>query len=255
MTNTDQDVLPGLKGRVALIVGATRGVGRAVTEKLLASGCDVIANYAHSDASAAQLAADVASLPGNLSVVRADARQRPELVGLLEGVRREHGRLDLLVHAVSSAHTMPPLDIRLEALFEDTAAAVVPLAVSAGIAARLMPEGGRIVVVSASVARAVAPQLVSLGVAKAGLEALVRFLAVELAGRGITVNAVSASKLDKGPGTVRPEALRALGARTPAGRLATPRDVADAVALLCLPEAQWITGQVLSADGGLGLLA
>ncbi|MEU5697424.1 SDR family oxidoreductase [Streptomyces aurantiacus] len=247
--------LPGLKGKSALVVGGTRGVGRAVTEKLAASGCDVIATYAHSVPDAEALLADLSDAPGSLTTVRGDARRASTLPELMREVRERHGRLDVLVHSVASAHPMPTLGMRLTDVYADTASALVPLAASAGPAADLMPEGGRIIVVSASVARGVAPHLVSLGVAKAALESLVRFVAVELAGRGVTVNAVSASKIDKGAGTTRPEVARAIGARTPAGRLATPGDVADAVALLCLPEAQWITGQVVSADGGLGLLA
>lgn len=254
-TSSDVQPLPGLKGKSALVIGGTRGVGRAVTEKLAASGCDVIATYAHSVPDAEMLLADLQDTPGSLVTIRGDARRASTLPELMREVRERHGHLDVLVHSVASAHPMPTLGMRLTDVYADMATALVPLAASAGPASDLMPEGGRIIVVSASVARGVAPHLVSLGVAKAALESLVRFVAVELADRGVTVNAVSASKLDKGAGTTRPEVARAIGARTPAGRLATPRDVADTVALLCLPEAQWITGHVVSADGGLGLLA
>ncbi|WP_095932324.1 SDR family oxidoreductase [Streptomyces sp. Tue6028] len=247
--------LPGLKGRSALVIGGTRGVGRAVTEKLAVSGCDVVATFAHSAEDAGTLLADLKDTPGSLETLRGDARRAETLPEAMRHVRERHGRLDILVHAAASAHPMPVLGMRLTEVYADTATALVPLAASAGPAADLLSEGGRIIVVSASVARGVAPHMVSLGVAKAALESLTRFVAVELADRGVTVNAVSASKLDKGADTPRPEVARAIGARTPAGRLATPRDVADTVALLCLPEAQWITGHVVSADGGLSLLA
>ncbi|PBC66053.1 hypothetical protein BKI49_01665 [Streptomyces sp. Tue6028] len=247
--------MPGLKGRSALVIGGTRGVGRAVTEKLAVSGCDVVATFAHSAEDAGTLLADLKDTPGSLETLRGDARRAETLPEAMRHVRERHGRLDILVHAAASAHPMPVLGMRLTEVYADTATALVPLAASAGPAADLLSEGGRIIVVSASVARGVAPHMVSLGVAKAALESLTRFVAVELADRGVTVNAVSASKLDKGADTPRPEVARAIGARTPAGRLATPRDVADTVALLCLPEAQWITGHVVSADGGLSLLA
>ncbi|MFD0286918.1 SDR family oxidoreductase [Streptomyces lutosisoli] len=254
-TRSEIPPLPGLKGKSALVIGGTRGVGRAVTEKLAVSGCNVIATFAHSEADAEALLADLKDTPGSLATLRADARRASTPPELMREVRERHGRLDILVHSAASAHPMPTLGMRLREVYADTATAVVPLAASAAASADLMSEGGRIIVVSASVARGVAPHMVSLGVAKAALESLTRFVAVELAGRGITVNAVSASKLDKGADTTRPEVARAIGARTPAGRLATPRDVADTVALLCLPEAQWITGHVVSADGGLSLLA
>lgn len=247
--------LPGLQGKVALVIGGTRGVGRAVTEKLAASGAEVVANYAQHGEAAAAMAKEFAELPGGVETVRGDARRAETLPRLLQQVKERHGRLDILVHAASSAHAGPAGRLRLTELYADAATAVVPLASAAEPAAELMPKhGGRIIVVSASVARRVAPQLASLGMAKAALEALTRFLAVDLGRRGVTVNAVSASKLDQGQGTVRPDAVRALAARTPAGRLATAADVADVVALVCLPEAQWINGQVITADGGLGLL-
>ncbi len=82
-----------------------------------------------------------------------------------------------------------------------------------------------------------------------------RYLAAELAGRGIAVNAVSTAKIDKGPDTPNPEMARMLASRTPAGRLTRPEDVANVVALLCTDEAAWIHGQVITVDGGLGLRA
>jgi enoyl-[acyl-carrier protein] reductase III len=101
------------------------------------------------------------------------------------------------------------------------------------------------------------PAYLSVGLAKAALESLVRYLAVELAGRGIAVNAIATALLDKGdPRSLAASELGAmLASRTPAGRLSTPADVADAVALLCADEAAWIHGQVITVDGGLGLRA
>jgi enoyl-[acyl-carrier protein] reductase III len=112
---------------------------------------------------------------------------------------------------------------------------------------------GRIIAVSSNGARMAAPAYASLGMAKAALESLVRYLAVELAPKGITVNAVSTAKIDKGPDTPAPEVAAMLAGRTPAGRLTTPRDVAGIVALLCTDEAAWLQGQVITADGGLSL--
>jgi enoyl-[acyl-carrier protein] reductase III len=255
-SRTDPQPLPGLKGKVALVLGGTRGVGRAVTQKLVASGAEVTATYARSEADARQLVADLSGAPGALSVVRGDARRGTASLDVLEDVRQRHGRLDILVHSVSSLHPAKALNTRLTDAYLDISTALVPLVTAAGPAADLMTGGsGRIVVVSASVARSVVPGFVGLGMAKSALETLTRYLAVELAPRSITVNAVSAAKLDKGPATTLPEVASRMAARTPAGRLATPHDIADVVGLLCLPEAQWITGQIVVADGGLGLLA
>ncbi|MGA5305640.1 SDR family oxidoreductase [Nucisporomicrobium flavum] len=247
--------LPGLKGRVALVMGGTRGVGRAVAEKLVASGCDVLVNYATSTSAAQALVDDLAGEAGTVTAVQGDARRPATVERLFDTVRERHGHVDIVVHSVPSMHPMPAAAPRMKDFRTDVETALVPLAALAAPAAAAMGEGGRIVAVSASVARTVTPNFVSLGTAKAAMEALVRYLSVEFAGRGVTVNAVSASKLDKGAETTLPHVARALAARTPAGRLATPRDIADVVGLLCLPEAQWVQGQVITVDGGLQLTA
>ena len=108
---------------------------------------------------------------------------------------------------------------------------------------------------SSSGARRVVDGYLGLGMAKAALESLVRYLAVELAPTGVAVNAVSTAKVDKGTDDPRPDLVRTLAARTPAGRLTTPEDVASVVALLCTDEAGWLQGQVITVDGGLALRA
>ncbi|WP_031011714.1 SDR family oxidoreductase, partial [Streptomyces sp. NRRL F-5727] len=136
------------------------------------------------------------------------------------------------------------------------AVAVHPLLASAPRLAGLMAgRPGRIIAVTSTGARRVVPRYAGAGIAKAALEALVRYLAAELAGQGITVNAVSAAKLDKGDGSMPAELAKTLAARTPGGRLTTPEDIADVVSLLCADEAGWLQGQILTVDGGLGLLA
>lgn len=245
----------GLDGKCALVIGGTRGVGRAVTAKLVASGCNVVAAYLRSDLDAEMLLSDLKTTEGHLSTIRTDVRRPSSVSDLMHETHRRHGRLDFVVHSPASAHPMSALSLEPSGVRTDMSTSVVPLAAVASTAADLMDEGGRIVAVSASVARGAAPGMASLGMAKAAMESLVRFLAVELAPSGVTVNAISASKIDKGADTTRPEAARMLASRTPAGRLARPADVADAVAMFCLPESQWITGQVVSADGGLSLSA
>jgi enoyl-[acyl-carrier protein] reductase III len=236
------------------VTSATRGVGLAVARKLCASGAHVVLNYAHSDADAETAVKDLAGLPGTAVAVRADVTRAEEVRRLLAGVRAEHGGLDVLVHSAGSWHPSPAVGLTPQALQADMALAVEPLLHAAPLAAELMAgRPGRIVAVSSSGAHRTIPQYVAPGMAKAALEGLVRYLAVELAGRGVAVNAVSTAKIDKGPDTPQPQAAAALAARTPAGRLTRPEDVADTVALLCTTEAGWIHGQVLTADGGLEL--
>lgn len=247
-------MLPDLAGRAALVTGGTRGIGLAIARKLCAEGADVVLAHARDEESARLAVKELAELPGSAVAVRADVTRPQELDGLLGQVRTRFGGLDVFVHNAGSLRPMPAVGADPERVAQDLELAVQPLVRSASALAGLMAgRAGRIVAVSSSGARRAVPQYVGAGLAKAALESLVRYLAVELAGRGITVNAVSTAKVDKGPGTVNPRAAAALTARTPGGRLTRPEDVADVVALLCTPEAGWIQGQVITADGGLGV--
>ncbi|WP_051970080.1 SDR family oxidoreductase [Kitasatospora azatica] len=244
----------GLAGKVALVTGATRGVGLAVARRLCAAGCRVVLNYARREADAQQALEQLAGLPGEAVALRADVTDHEQLAGLLAEVGRRFGRLDIFVHNAARWQPAAALGADPASVHADLAAALDPLLTGAPAVAELMAGGpGRIVAVSSSGARSVVPGYVGAGVAKAALEGLVRYLAVELADRRIAVNAVSTAKIDKGAATPQPEVAAVLAARTPAGRLTTPEDVADAVALLCTAEAGWIHGQVITADGGLSL--
>jgi len=241
----------GLAGRVAVVTGGTRGLGLAVARKLHASGCHVYVNYAHDDEAAEKAVAELSG--GTVTALKGDVADPDVVAGLLADVAGRHGRLDILVHCAVSFHPTPTGAPALDAVHADLAVAVNPLLAAAAPLASLMTGGtGRVVVVSSIGARRVVPAYASLGVAKAALESLVRYLAAELAGKGIAVNAVSTSKMDEGRDD---PAGRALAARTPAGRLTRPADVADAVALLCADEAAWIHGQVVTVDGGLTIRA
>ncbi|MET9295638.1 SDR family oxidoreductase [Streptomyces sp. NPDC003077] len=242
--------------KVALVAGGTRGAGLAVARALAARGCRVYLGYAHDKTAAKEAVAGLAPLPGPVTALRGDVTVTSTLPRQLAWLRREHGRLDIFVHSVASFHRMSAAAPRPEGIRADLTAALAPLVLGARSLKRAMAGGpGRILVVTSEGARHVVPAYVSAGLAKAALEAQVRYLAAELAPCGITVNAVSTAKLDKGGANGGTEAVRALSRRTPAGRLTTPADIADAAALLCSDRAGWIHGQVITADGGLSLLA
>jgi enoyl-[acyl-carrier protein] reductase III len=245
----------GLEGKVALVTGAARGLGRAIAHKLCASGCHVLVNYASSDAAAAATVESFAGLKGTASLLKGDVRDPRTVADLLDTVERDHGRLDVFVHNAATFRPMMAVRPDPEAFASEQALALNPLLHGAGRLIKLMAGGGRIVAISSNGASSVIPAYLGVGVAKAALENLVRYLAVELAPHGIAVNTVATAMLDKGEGTANAEVMGILAARTPAGRLSTPADVADAVALLCTAEAGWIQGQTLMVDGGLGLRA
>jgi len=245
----------GLAGRTALVTGATRGLGLAIAHKLCAGGVHVLVNYAHDDEAAKAAVAELGELPGSVDLVRADIATAEGSEQLVSAVRATGRRLDILVHNAASWHPMSAIRADIADLHADITTAVDPLLRLAPALDELMSARGRVLAVSSNGADRVIPGYVGLGTAKAALEALVRYLAVELAPRGIAVNAVSTAKLDKGPDTPNAAMVPVLAARTPAGRLTAPADVADVVALLCAEEAAWIHGQVITVDGGLGIRA
>ncbi|HEY8533046.1 MAG TPA: SDR family oxidoreductase [Micromonospora sp.] len=238
-----------LSGTVAVVTGGTRGVGLAITRKLISCGVDVVAGYRRDDLAAKHLETAYGE---RVTTVAADLTSPTGLARLLAAARQRYGRIDVFVHAAGTLHAMSALGIDPAGVEADVRLALVPL-LGASAIAELMADGGRIIVISSHGARVAAPRYVSAGIAKAAAESLVRYLAVELAGRGIAVNAVSTAKIDKGSHTPNPEIGEQLAARTPGGRLTTPEDVANVVALLCTPEAGWIHGQVITVDGGLSV--
>ncbi|MFJ3793436.1 SDR family oxidoreductase [Kitasatospora sp. NPDC090091] len=253
--------MAGWEHRTALIAGGTRGVGLAVARELAGRGCHVYLNHARDDAAAKDALAALAGLPGRATVLKGDVTRPDTLPRLLRRVREERGRLDVFVHSAASFHPMDAARPDVELFRQDVTTALAPLLLGVRPLVEAMAGGpGRIVAVSSNGARRVVPRYLAAGVAKAALEAQIRYLAVELAPLGITVNAVAAAKLDKGPGAASASAadagvLRVLAERTPGGRLTTPADLARTVALLCADEASWIHGQVVTADGGLSLRA
>lgn len=248
-------------GKVAIVTGGSRGLGRAIAEKLCAGGCHVVINYANSDHDAQDTLDSITGLSGSVTLIKADVREHSALEAVVNKAIDTHGRLDIFIHNAATLQPMSVFAPDIAAVYREQELALNPLLHGAGIFAKAMSEetGGRVIAISSNGAGHVIPGYLSVGVAKAAMESLVRYLAAELAGKGIAVNAISTALLDKGgpntSGLAGPAVTAMLAARTPAGRLSTPADVADAVALLCAPEAAWIHGQVITVDGGLGLLA
>ncbi|MFI8931162.1 SDR family oxidoreductase [Streptomyces sp. NPDC053474] len=240
----------------AVVTGGTRGVGLAVAHKLCADGVDVLLVYGHDDRDAKHAVDALSGLPGSARALRADLTRPGGVTRVLDEVRRRWGALDVYVHTAAAWRPEATLETGLRAARDALALAATPLLAAAPELAELMAGRpcGRIVAVSSSGARLAVPGYAAQGMAKAALESLVRYLAVEFAPLGVTVNAVATGRLDKGPHTAGPaRAVAAPTGRAPAGRLTTPEDLAAAVSLLCHPDAAWIQGQVITVDGGLSL--
>jgi enoyl-[acyl-carrier protein] reductase III len=250
---------------VAIVTGAGRGLGRAHALKLAEEGARVAVHYYQNEPAARDTLARIRECGSDGFLVQADVLNGEEFGRLFERVQAEFGGLDIFVSNARPelpAFFAGPMDISPEqwdAAFNSQAKAFL---FGSRAAAQAMPEGGRIVAVSyATGSRTGGLQpWVAMGSAKAAMESAVRYVAVALAKRGITVNAVSPSWTEDSVLTTLPseaqELIRGWHERgwTPMGRLATPADVGNAVALLCSEAAGFITGQVIMVDGGASLM-
>jgi len=242
-----------LAGKVALVTGAARGIGRAIARKLAEGGADVAVNYYNSHDEAEALCAEIRALGRRAVAIQGSVGVPDSVDEIFAEFGKHFDRIDIVVSNAASGVLKPVMDMGLKHFrwcMETNALAVNLLAQRA---APLMRDGGRIIAMSSLGASRAMPDYGFIGASKAALEALVRALAQELGPRGIRVNTVSAGVVDTDALTHFPnraELLENFAHRTPAGPVLTPADVAGAVYLLCLPEASMINGHTLVVDGG-----
>jgi enoyl-[acyl-carrier protein] reductase III len=244
--------------REVLVTGGGRGIGRAVALRFADSGARVFVNFFVDREAAEKTARDVELRGGVAHLVQADLKEPGEITRMAGEVARVAGRLDVLVNNAASGVLKGPLALSPKQWDWVMNTNARPLLLCAQEAACLMSAGGRIVALTSLGSERVIPGYAAVGVSKAALEALTRYLAVELAPRGITVNAVSAGAVATDVWRAFPEGealLEAARSRTPAGRLTSAEEVAEVVFFLASPAAQAIQGQVLVVDGGYSLLA
>ena len=254
-----------LHGKTALITGGSRGIGRGIALKLAQGGARIAINYVANKTAAQDTLAQVRAAGADGFLIQADVSQPDDIRHLFTTVQAEFGTLDIFVSNARpevASFFYPPLEITLEQWDTAIDSQAKAFLVAAREAARLMPDGGRILALTyATGSRTGSLQpWVGMGAAKAALESLVRYYAVTLAKRGITVNAISPGWTEDSVLNSLPEQaqdlIRAWHERgwTPLRRLGTPADIGNVVALLCSEEAGWITGQVICADGGASLM-
>lgn len=245
-----------LAGKVALVTGGARGIGRAIATKLAQAGCDVGVNYYNSADEAEALCTELRAL-GRRAVALQGSVGIPDSVDeIFAGFTSHFDRLDILVSNAASGVLKPTTEMTLKHWRWCLETNALALNLLAQRALPLMPEGGRIIAMSSMGAQRAMPLYGFIGASKAALEALARSLAQELGPRGIRVNVVSAGAVDTDALAYFPnraELLADFARRTPAGPVLTPADVAGAVYLLCLPEAAMINGHTLVVDGGFAI--
>ncbi len=245
-----------LAGKVALVSGASRGIGRAIALKLARAGCDVAAVYHNAHDQARTLCEEITAMGRRALPIQANVGSPESVAGLFGEFSQTFTRLDILVSNAASGVLRPALEMTLKhwRWCLETNALALNLLAQGGVP--LMRADGRIIALTSLGSRYALPDYGFIGASKAALESLVRSLAVELGPRGIRVNAVCAAVVDTDAlksFPQREQMLAEYAKRAPLGPVLTPAHVADAVFLLCLPEAAMITGQTLVVDGGFSI--
>lgn len=243
-----------LDGKGAVVTGGSRGIGRAIVQRLAADGSTVVFNFARSADHAAEVEQAVRDFGGRAYGVQIDLAEPGAVDKLMTFADERLDGLDILVNNAAMNFTHTPIADTDEELY-DAIMAVNAKSTFLTIrhAARKMRDNGRIINISTLNTLRAAPGVAPYRASKGAIEQLTKVAATELGGRGITVNAV-------GPGATDTDVLRAnpaaaleqVVALTPLGRLGQPADIADVVALLASPDARWITGQIIGATGGFG---
>ena len=243
-----------LANKIAFVTGGARGIGRAVALKLAGAGCDVAIAYHNSHEEAEAVCAAIRALGRRAMAVQADVSDPTSIAEAFEEFRKEFDHVDIVVSNAAIGVLKPAMELTLKHFrrcMETNALALNSLAQNA---VPIMPEGGCIIGLSSLGSVRAIPHYAFIGASKAALESLARALAQELGHtKKIRVNIVSAGVVDTDALKFFPnreELLAESARRTPLGGTLTTQQVADAVYLLCLPEASMITGHTLIVDGG-----
>ncbi|MGW4763816.1 SDR family NAD(P)-dependent oxidoreductase [Streptomyces pseudogriseolus] len=244
-----------LEDATAVVTGGSRGIGRAIVERLCRDGASVVFTYVKDEGAAEAVVRAVEADGGTVKAMRADLGEEGAAERLMEAAEEHLGGLSILVNNAATSFTPTSL-ASTDAETFDTVMAVNTRSVflTMRYAARRMRDGGRIVNISTLNTVRPAPGIAPYAASKGAVEQLTAVAARELGPRGITVNTVSPGATDTEllRTTNPPQALDAVAGMTPLGRLGQPADVADVVAFLVGPDSRWLTGQNLRATGGLG---
>ncbi|MGD0288133.1 MAG: SDR family oxidoreductase [Candidatus Binataceae bacterium] len=246
------------KDKVALITGGTRGLGRAIAMTLARGGATIALNYRRDEESALRTLAEVRELAPRSILLKADMEDDAQVRGLVESAGRQLGRIDILVVNAAATAFKPLLAVKPHHLTRTFNLSVGGFVAAVQEASNFMGDGGRILMISGIDSMRYLPGHGVLGAAKAAMEAMVRDFAFELGPRGITVNGVNFGMIDSDSSRIYfgddfERAMKVTAERTALKRLPELDEVASVVALLCTPEARYVTAQIIMVDGGLTL--
>jgi enoyl-[acyl-carrier protein] reductase III len=250
----------------ALITGASRGIGRGIALQLAENGINVAVHYYRNESAAKDTLEEVRRRGSDGFVVQADVCRPEEIIRMFHAVKAQFGDLQIFVSNArpeAAEFFYPPMDITLQQWDSALDSQAKAFLIAVREANALMSEGGRIIAITYAQGSRTGSLLpwVGMGSAKAAMESLVRYFAVALGRRRITVNAISPGWTENSVLNSLPQHVQDLirdwhmSGWTPMGRLGTPEDIGAVVALFCSEQAGWITGQVIYADGGASLMS
>lgn len=245
-----------LANKVAVVTGASKGLGASIALHLAAEGASVVVNYATSKSGADKVVAEITSKGGQAIAVQANVAQQAEIQHLFEEALKVFGKVDILVNNAGVYEFAPLAEITAEHYHKQFDLNVLGLLLTTQEAVKHFgAEGGNIVNISSVVASLAPPNASVYNATKAAVDAITKTLAKELGPRKIRVNAVN-------PGMVETDGLRSAGIhdsdfrketelQTPLGRIGQPNDIAPAVVFLTSPDSGWVTGETLTIAGGM----
>jgi 3-oxoacyl-[acyl-carrier protein] reductase len=244
-----------LKGKVAVVTGASKGIGAAIARALAAEGASVVVNYASSKSGAEAVVAEIGKAGGKAVAVQGDVSKAAEAKAIVDAAVKHFGRLDVLVNNSGVYEFKPLEDITEKHFRQEFDVNVLGLLLTTQAAAKHLGEGGSIVNIGSLVTRISPPASAVYTGTKGAVDAITGVLARELGPRRIRVNTVS-------PGMVETEGTHAAGfigsdfaadaaAKTPLGRIGQPQDIASIVTFLASDDSHWLTGEQLYASGGM----
>ena len=244
-----------LSGKVAIVTGASKGIGAAVAKTLAANGASVVVNYASSKSGADKIVEAIVAAGGNAVAVKGDVSKAAEAKELVDAAIKAFGRLDILVNN-AGVYEFGPLEAVTEKQFHTMFDInVLGLLLVTQAAAPHLSEGGSIINIGSGVTAITPPQTVVYTASKGAVEAITGVLANEFGPRKIRVNTVSPSLTETdgthSAGMLASDFEAGIIAQTPLGRLGQPQDIADIVAFVASDDARWLTGERISAGGGL----
>ncbi len=245
-----------LAGKVAVVTGASKGIGAEIAEQLAAAGASVVVNYASSKAGAEKVVAAITKNGGKAVAVQADVSQAADVTKLFAETKKAYGKVDVLVNNAGIYEFSPLEAITAEHYHKQFNLNVLGLILATQEAVQLMgPEGGSVINIASVVATLAPPNTSVYSVTKAAVVAVTRSLAQELGPRKIRVNAVNPGLVETegahGAGIIDSDFRKQIESQTPLGRIGKVEDIAPAVVFLASEDSSWVTGETLYISGGL----